>query len=252
MSSSISADPAEFAFWGLFLVVIQLGSILAVCVLYFHKLNPFSPKKSMTQKKATWDLWFHVFVASLPAVVGIVLSDFVEEYMNNAVVVAIALIVFGVGFIILENTKRFPKFNKVGEITYKVAFFIGIFQLVAALVPGTSRSGATILGAAILGCSRFAASEFSFFMAIPAMAGASLLKIVKYVANYGFNMNGEELALLAVASIVAFVVSMFAIRFLMNYIRKHDFKIFGYYRIIVGILVLFCFFQGWLNMSAGI
>ena len=251
MSSSLAKpDTPEFAFWGLFLVVIQLGSILAVCVLYFHKLNPFSSRKSISEKRSTWDLWFHVLVASIPGIIGIFLNDYVEKYMNNAIVVAIALIVFGIGFIVLESTKHHHKYRRVGEITYQTAFLIGLFQLIAALVPGTSRSGATILGASILGCSRFAASEFSFFMAIPAMAGASGLKFLKYFMHYGFSMSGGNIALLVVASIIAFVVSMFAIRFLMNYIRNHDFKIFGYYRIVVGVAVLICYFLGVLNLSA--
>lgn len=251
MSASMAdKGTSDFAFWGLFLVVIQLGSILAVCVLYFHRLNPFSLKKSIQEKRATYNLWLHVLVASIPCIIGIKLNDFVEQYMNNGLIVAIALIAFGIGFLILERKKRVAKFQSVKAITYRTALLIGLFELVAAIIPGTSRSGATILGACLLGCSRFAASEFSFFMAIPAMAGASGLKLIKYVGDYGLAMSGNEIILLLLASIVAFFVSMFAIRFLMNYIRQHDFKVFGYYRIILGIFVLICYAAGILSLSA--
>ena len=188
MSSSLAKpDTPEFAFWGLFLVVIQLGSILAVCVLYFHKLNPFSSRKSISEKRSTWDLWFHVLVASIPGIIGIFLNDYVEKYMNNAIVVAIALIVFGIGFIVLESTKHHPN-TVVGEITYQTAFLIGLFQLIAALVPGTSRSGATILGASILGCSRFAAVSFPSLWQF-LHGGCQRLKFLKYFMHYGFSIE---------------------------------------------------------------
>ncbi len=221
------------AFWNTFLVVIQLGSILAVVVLYFHKLNPFSPRKNPQQKRATWDIWFKVVVAAVPAgVVGVLFDEKIERF-NTPVVVAATLILYGVFFILIENRKRTPQTASVAQLSYKTAFLIGVFQILA-LIPGTSRSGATILGAILLGCSRVAASEFSFFLAIPMMFGASFVKLLKI----GFSFSGLELGVLLTGSVVAFLVSVFAIRFLMSYIRKHDFKVFGWYRIALGILVL--------------
>lgn len=226
-------------FFEVFKVVIQFGSILAVCVLYFKKLNPWYSTKSITEKKETWQLWTKVIVGSFPLVVGLLIDDLVESKLSGPIVIAIALIVYGVAFIFLERKKRYPKIDKLEFLDYGTALGIGCFQ-VLAVIPGTSRSGSTILGASILGCSRAVASEFSFFLAIPAMAGASGLKLVKYIMDYGlFSLN--ELGLLLVGTLVSFIVSVFAIRFLLTYIRKHDFKIFGYYRIILGVIVLIAF-----------
>lgn len=225
-------------FWGLFLVVIQFGSILAVVLLYFHKLNPFSTKKSISERKATWVLWEKVLIASIPAaVLGLLLNDWIETKMQTALVVAIMLIVYGVFFIIMENKKRAPSIQHLSEIDVKTSLGIGLFQ-VLAMIPGTSRSGATILGASLLGTDRKIASEFSFFCAIPVMLGASGLKIIKYILDGNPMPTVEEVIILLVAMIVSFVVSVFAIRMLLNYIRKHDFKVFGYYRIILGVLIL--------------
>ena len=229
-------DPA---FFEVFKVVIQFGSILAVLVLFYRKLNPWYPTKSITEKKETFQLWTKVVVGSIPLVVGFLLDDIVESKLSGPLVIATALIVYGIFFILLERKKRYPKITKVEALDYKTAFGVGCFQ-VLAVIPGTSRSGSTILGASILGCSRQVASEFSFFLAIPAMVGASGLKLVKYFMNYGMFSIGE-LGLLLVGTLVAFVVSLFAIRFLLAYIRKHDFKIFGYYRIILGIIVIVVF-----------
>lgn len=224
-------------FWNTFLVVIQLGSILAVVCLFFHKLNPFAPSKSAIEKKATFTLWFKVLIAVIPAGVVGLLFDNAIETLNTPIVVASTLIIYGVLFIILESRNRTPKVHNFGEMTYKMALFIGAFQMLA-LIPGTSRSGATILGAVLLGCSRYVASEFSFFLAIPVMFGASFLKLVKV----GFAFSGAEWAVLLTGAAVAFVVSLFAIKFLLAYVKKHDFKPFGYYRIALGILVLAYFF----------
>ena len=227
------------AFKDVFLVVIQLGAILAVVVMYFHKLNPFSPSKSSRQRDATWSLWIKIVIACIPAaVLGLLLDDWMEAHLFNAYVVSAALIVYGVLFIVLENSSvcSNPRFNKVGQISAKTAFLIGMVQLLA-LIPGTSRSGSTILGAMILGCSRGAAAEFSFFLGIPVMFGASFLKIVKY----GLHFTGPQVFYLILGMVVAFIVSVYAIRFLMGYIRKHDFKFFGYYRIVLGAIVLVYF-----------
>lgn len=240
-------DPA---FWNLFLVVIQLGAILAVCVLYFHKLNPFSPKKNKEEKRHTIDLWLHVAVASLPAaVIGLLFNDMIEEKFQTPIVVAMMLIIYGVLFIIVEKMSKKTSISQMGQLSYKTALYIGAFQ-VLALIPGTSRSGATILGAILLGCSRVVASEFSFFCAIPVMLGASGLKVLKYIMKHGFSVGLENIAILLIAMIVAFVVSVIAIRFLMGYIKKHDFKIFGYYRIAIGVIILFCVFGLGLQLSA--
>lgn len=219
----------------MFFVVIQLGAILAVCLLFFHKLNPFAPSKSAKQKRATMELWFKVIVGCLPAaVIGLAFDDKLDEIFYNAPTVAATLIIYGVLFIIVENMnrKRKPTTRKLSELTYKTAALIGVFQ-VLALIPGTSRSGATILGAMILGTSRYVAAEFSFFLSIPVMFGASLLKMLKF----GFHYTGQEIIILVVGMAVAFVVSVIAIKFLMSYIKKNDFKAFGVYRIILGILV---------------
>ena len=227
-------------FWDMFLVVIQFGSILAVVLLYFHKLNPFSPKKSPVQKRDTWSLWGKVLVGVIPAaVIGPLFDDFITDKLYGYVTVAITLIVYGIAFIVVENmdrTKR-PTIRNFEQLDYKTALFIGVFQILA-LIPGTSRSGSTIIGATLLGCSRYVATEFSFFLAVPVMLGASLLKIVKFFIKTGIGFTGTEIGILLVGMIVAFVVSVFAIKFLMGYIRKHDFKAFGYYRIVLGIIVI--------------
>lgn len=227
-------------FWDMFLVVIQFGSILAVVLLYFHKLNPFSPRKSPVQKRDTWSLWGKVLVAVIPAaVIGLLFDDFITDKLYGYVTVAITLIVYGIAFIIVENMDRtkHPTIRNFEQLDYKTALFIGVFQILA-LIPGTSRSGSTIIGATLLGCSRYVATEFSFFLAVPVMLGASLLKIVKFFIKTGIGFTGTEVGILLVGMIVAFVVSVFAIKFLMGYIRKHDFKAFGYYRIVLGIIVI--------------
>lgn len=230
---------ASDAFKEMFNVVVQLGAIMAVVVLYFNKLNPFSPKKSRNQKIHTIQLWMKVVVACLPAaVLGILFDDWMEEHFHNYIVVAIMLIVYGVLFIWVENwnKKSSPSVTKLSSLSYKTALFIGLFQ-VLSLIPGTSRSGATILGALLLGVSRYVAAEFTFFLAIPVMFGASGIKLLKFFSE-GAGITGMEVAMLSVGCIVAFVVSVIAIKFLMGYIKKNDFKVFGYYRIVLGILVL--------------
>lgn len=228
-------------FIDLFLVVIQFGSILAVVTLYFHKLNPFSPKKLPKEKSDTWNMWFKVFVACIPAaIIGLLFDDLINKYTYNSWVVAAALIIYGILFIIIEKQNKTPKIESIDNLDYKTALLIGAFQ-VLALIPGTSRSGSTILGAVILGTSRFVAAEFSFFLAIPVMFGASALKIVKFFLETGMGFSGEEIAILLTGMIVAYIVSVLAIKFLMNYIRNHDFTAFGYYRIVVGILVILYF-----------
>lgn len=228
------------AFIDLFMVVIQFGSIFAVIVMYFKRLNPLSPDKTVSEKKQVWNMWFKVLAAVVPAaVIGLKFDDVITEYCYNTYVVSLALIVYGILFIIIENRNKPVRIKNISELSYKTAFGIGIFQ-VLALIPGTSRSGATILGAIMLGLSRETAAEFSFFLAVPVMLGASALKIVKYFMEYGF-MGTEELIVLIVGMITAYIISVFAIKFLMHYIRKHDFKIFGYYRIILGIAVLLYF-----------
>lgn len=230
---------ASDAFKEMFNVVIQLGAIMAVVVLYFHKLNPFSPKKSKEQKVQTIDLWLKVVVACIPAgVLGILFDDWMDEHLHNYVVVSIMLIVYGVLFIVIENwnKKSKPSVTKLSELTYKTALLIGAFQ-VLSLIPGTSRSGATIIGALLLGVSRYVAAEFTFFLAIPVMFGASAIKLLKFFME-GAGISGLEIAMLGVGCVVAFVVSVIAIKFLMGYIKKNDFKVFGWYRIVLGILVL--------------
>ncbi|MFR3145376.1 MAG: undecaprenyl-diphosphate phosphatase [Eubacterium callanderi] len=227
-------------FWDMFLVVIQFGSILAVVLLYFHKLNPFSPKKSPVQKRDTWSLWGKVLVAVIPAaVIGLLFDDFITDKLYGYVTVAITLIVYGIAFIVVENMDRtkHPTIRNFEQLDYKTALFIGVFQILA-LIPGTSRSGSTIIGATLLGCSRYVATEFSFFLAVPVMLGASLLKIVKFFVKTGVGFTGMEIGILLIGMAVAFVVSVFAIKFLMGYIRRHDFKAFGWYRIVLGIIVI--------------
>ncbi len=234
----------------MFDVVIQLGAILAVVVIFWQKLWPFGRKNNNAPLNKTpfgkmvktdiFVMWFKVIVACLPAaVIGLILDDWVDEHFYNPWVVAIALIVFGVAFIIVENwnKNRTPKVNSIDGLTYKSALIIGAFQVLAAVFPGTSRSGATIVGALLIGISRVVAAEFTFYLAIPVMFGASLLKLVKYDGGF----SGHEIAILATGMIVAFLVSLFVIKFLMSYIKKHDFKAFGWYRIILGILVLIYF-----------
>lgn len=233
---------ASQAFKEMFNVVIQLGAILAVVVLYFNKLNPFSPKKTQKQKVQTIQLWFKVVVACIPAgVLGILLDDWMEEHLHNYVVVSLMLIVYGVLFIVIENwnKKSTPKVTKLSQLSYKTAFAIGMFQ-VLSLIPGTSRSGATILGALLIGVSRYVAAEFTFFLAIPVMFGASGIKVLKFLAEGG-GFSGMEALMLIVGCLVAFIISVLAIKFLMGYIKKNDFKVFGYYRIVLGIFVLVYF-----------
>ena len=228
-------------FWNMFMVVIQLGAILSVVYLYFDKLNLFSARKTFSEKRASAVLWAKVIVACLPAgVLGILFDDWMDEHLRGYNVVAWALIIYGIFFILLEkyNAHRNREFRiqELSEISYMLAFGIGCFQ-VLSLVPGTSRSGAPILGAMILGVNRRDAAEFSFFLAIPVMFGASLLKIVKFALE-GVSVSGMEWTILAVGCIVAFVVSVIVIRFLMGYIKRHNFKVFAWYRIILGVLVL--------------
>ena len=226
-------------FLDMFMVVIQLGAILAVLVLYFHKLNPFSRKKTLVERKQTWSLWLKVIIVCLPAaVIGLIFDDKINELFFNAWTIAITLIVYGVLFIIVEifNRKRKPKIRELSQLPYTMAFLIGVFQLLA-LIPGTSRSGVTIITALLLGASRFVAAEFTFFLAIPVMLGASALKLVKF----GFSYTGLEIAILIAGVLTAFLVSVLAIKFLMKYIKKHDFKIFGVYRILLGIAVIIYF-----------
>lgn len=225
-------------FWNMFLVLIQLGSILAVITLFFHKLNPFSPKKNLTEKRETWSLWFKVAVGCIPAAVaGFLLDDFISAHMENTLVVAITLILYGVLFIVVESVHRSVKIKNFKTLSYKTAFLIGAFQMLA-LIPGTSRSGATILGAMILGTSRYVAAEYSFFLAIPVMFGASGLKVVKFFLKDHVSFTSTELGILVVGMLVSFLVSLVAIKYLMNFIKKHDFKPFGYYRIALGIIVI--------------
>ncbi len=227
-------------FWNLYDVVIQLGSILAVVVLYFYRLNPFAPSKRAPEKRDTWTLWFKIIVAVIPSgIIGVLFNDWIEDRLNGAVTVAIALIVYGVIFLLLdqmENGRHARRIDSTRGISYRTAFLIGCFQ-VLALIPGTSRSGSTIIGALLLGLSRGTAVEFSFFMAIPTMAGASLVKCAKYVMHGG-SMTGSEAAILGVGFLMAFLVSLLAIRALVNYIRTHSFKVFGVYRIVLGAAML--------------
>ena len=244
----VKMDVSE-SFWNLFLVVIQLGAIMAVVILYFDKIWPFAlPKKERegngTGLKAfikmdVMTLWFKILVACVPAaIVGVLFDDALDALFYNSVCVSLALIVFGIAFIIIENknqkSKAGSKINTLAEITYQTAAMIGVFQLIAAIFPGTSRSGATIVGALLIGVSRTVAAEFTFFLAIPVMFGASLLKILKF----GLAFTMSELMILLVGMAVAFIVSVIVIRFLMGYIKKHDFKVFGWYRIVLGIVVL--------------
>ena len=225
-------------FRSMFLVVIQLGAILAVVVMFWKKLWPFGvQEKKLLIKKPICTMWFKVLVACIPAaIVGLLFDEELEALFYNWQTVSIMLILVGICFIVIENynKKRTPKINSIAEITYPIAFYIGLFQLIAAIFPGTSRSGATIVGALLLGVSRTVAAEFTFFLAVPVMFGASALKLVQY----GFSYTGQEIAILLVGLVTAFVVSLFIIKFLMSYIKKHDFKVFGWYRIVLGVVVI--------------
>lgn len=257
-------------FWNMFLVVIQLGAILAVIVMYFHDLNPFSPSKGAQGRAATWRLWGKVILGCVPAaLIGLPLNDFMEEHLYNSYVVAAMLILYGVAFILIENWRAkkrteaaglattsdgahfaapaapqadadFGRITDVDDLSWKTALGIGCFQ-VLSLIPGTSRSGSTIIGGLLLGCTRSVASKFTFFLAIPVMFGASALKLVKYFIKGG-TFGANEIAILGVGCVVAFVVSLIAIKWLMGFVRRHDFKCFGVYRIILGIVVLAYFF----------
>ncbi len=230
------------AFKSMFDVVIQLGAILAVIVLFFHKLNPFSPSKSGEEKKQTWNLWFKVIAAIIPSgIVGVLFDDWMDENLHNGIVVSVALIVYGIAFILVER-RRQGKFqntaavSNVYDITYKTALIIGLFQCLS-LIPGTSRSGSTILGAIMIGVGRSAGAEFSFFMAIPTMLGASAIKLLKFMLS-GVSATGTEVGVLVVGCVVSFIVSLLVIKGLMQYVRSHSFSAFGVYRIVLGIIVL--------------
>lgn len=237
MPLTVYPDPVvNKEFVDMFMVVIQLGSIIAVLLLYFHKLNPFSPKKSAEQKKDTWILWSKVLVAAVPAaIVGLLFDDIIDSYLYNPLTVAITLFVYGVLFIIIEKTKKPASIKNLNDLDYLTALKIGAFQMLA-LIPGTSRSGSTILGASIVGCSRRVASEFSFFLAIPMMFGASLLKLIKLKMSLDF----AGISILLTGMVVAFVVSVVAIKSLLKYIKKHDFTAFGIYRIVLAVIIAVC------------
>lgn len=230
------------SFWSMFLVVIQLGAILAVVVLYWNKIFPFKKNKEgkYTSVKSIWILWSKILVATIPAaIIGLALDDWIDAHLYNGFVVAIMLILVGVAFIYIENRNKDmrPSVNSLSALSYKDALIIGLFQVVAAVLPGTSRSGATIIGGLMIGVSRAVAAEFTFFLAIPVMFGASLLKLVKF----GLAFSALEFFILVIGMVVAFFVSIFVIRFLMSYIKKHDFKVFGWYRIVLGAFVLIFF-----------
>lgn len=227
-------------FYEMFQVVIQLGAILAVILLFFHKLNPFSPKKDVAARNQTWQLWFKVVVAVLPsAVIGLLLDDWMDAHFYNYIVVAITLVAYGVAFLYLERGEKTAQISNVYDIDYRTAVLIGAFQCLA-LIPGTSRSGSTILGAIILGVARPAGAEFSFFLAIPTMLGASALKLMKFMLS-GVGATSTEIALLAIGCVVSLVVSLLVIRGLMEYVRKHSFASFGIYRIVLGGIILLWF-----------
>ena len=236
----ITLDASD-SFKDMFFVIIQLGAILAVVTIFWNKMWPFQMKDKTQSvfKKDTWSMWFKTVVACIPgAVVTLLFDDFIEAHLHTAVVISIALIFYGIAFIVIENWNktRTPKVETLNDITYKTAFFIGIFQ-VLSIIPGTSRSGATIIGALLLGVSRVAAAEFTFFLAVPVMFGLSALKLIKF----GLSFTSAELAILIIGCVVAYLVSIVVIKFLMGYIKKHDFKIFGWYRIVLGIIVLLYF-----------
>ena len=225
-------------FWEMFEVVIQLGAILAVVVLYFKKLWPFTTKEKYLIKKDTLMMWFKIVVACVPAaIIGVLFDDKIDELFYHPIPIAVALITVGIIFILVENHKPQTKINSIADISFKTALLIGIAQLVAAIFPGVSRSGATIIGGLLLGVSREISAEFTFFLAVPVMFGASLLKLVKF----GFNFTSSELIILFIGMLTAFVVSILVIKFFIGYIKKHDFKPFGWYRIVLGIIVLLYF-----------
>lgn len=229
------------SFWEMFLVVVQLGAIMAVVVLYWNQIFPFSFKKGEPfLRRDIWSLWFKIIIACIPACIyAFVLDDIVEPYLYNYITVSVMLIVVGFVFLLAEDylVKRPPTITATGAITYKIALFIGLFQLIAAIFPGTSRSGATIIGGLLLGLSRTAAAEFTFFLAIPVMAGGSLLKLIKF----GFAFTATEAIILIIGTLTAFLVSLVVIRFFMDYVKKKSFRVFAYYRIILGVLVLLYF-----------
>ena len=232
-------DNVSEDFYSFFLVAIQLGAILAVIALFFQRLNPFSPKKSAVEKKSTWRLWLLVLIGILPAaIIGIPFDDFIEENFYGFPVIALALIAYGIAFIVIERKRKNQpnKIESAEELTPKHALLIGCFQ-VLSLIPGTSRSGSTILGGMLLGVSRTVAAEFSFFMSIPVMLGASLLRGLKYFVGAPA-ISANEWIILLVGTLVAFVVSFFTIRFLMDFVKKHSFEVFGWYRIALGVLIL--------------
>lgn len=236
----ITLDASD-SFKDMFFVIIQLGAILAVVTIFWNKMWPFQMKDKTQSvfKKDTWSMWFKTVVACIPgAVVTLLFDDFIEAHLHTAVVISIALIFYGIAFIVIENWNktRTPKVETLNDITYKTAFFIGMFQ-VLSIIPGTSRSGATIIGALLLGVSRVAAAEFTFFLAVPVMFGLSALKLIKF----GLSFTSAELAILIMGCVVAYLVSIVVIKFLMGYIKKHDFKIFGWYRIVLGVIVLLYF-----------
>lgn len=238
MEELLKLDQGD-AFFEMFQVVIQLGAILAVVVIYFHKLNPFSPRKTQKQKMMTWQIWIKVIIGCVPAgVVGLLFDDWIDKTLYHWYVVALMLILYGVLFIIVENYQKgkTPRVTKFSQLTLPMVLIIGVFQMLA-MIPGTSRSGATIVGALMIGVSRSVAAEYTFFLAIPVMFGASLVKLIKF----GFDFTAMQAAVLLVGMVVSFAVSIVAIKFLMSYIRKNDFKVFGYYRIVLGVIV-FLFF----------
>lgn len=227
------------AFFEMFEVVIQLGAILAVVVIYFHKLNPFSPKKTQKQKMMTIQIWIKVLIGCLPAgIIGILFNDVIDKYLYHWYVVAAMLIVYGILFIIVENYQKGkePRVKKMSQLTLPMILIIGVFQMLA-MIPGTSRSGATIVGALMLGVSRGLAAEYTFYLAIPVMFGASALKLFKF----GLNYTGMQVFLLLLGTVISFAVSIIAIKFLLQYIKNHDFKVFGYYRIVLGVIVFLYF-----------
>ena len=236
----ITLDASD-SFKDMFFVIIQLGAILAVVTIFWNKMWPFQMKDKTQSvfKKDTWSMWFKTVVACIPgAVVTLLFDDFIEAHLHTAVVISIALIFYGIAFIVIENWNktRTPKVETLNDITYKTAFFIGMFQ-VLSIIPGTSRSGATIIGALLLGVSRVAAAEFTFFLAVPVMFGLSALKLIKF----GLSFTSAEFAILIIGCVVAYLVSIVVIKFLMGYIKKHDFMIFGWYRIVLGVIVLLYF-----------
>ncbi|CAK1243633.1 undecaprenyl-diphosphate phosphatase [Fructobacillus tropaeoli] len=232
------------AFENMFEYVIQFGAIMAVVILYFSKLNPFSAKKTVRERQDTWVLWFKVIIACLPSIIiGLPLNDFMDEHLHKPAVVATALIVYGILFIVIENIykNKAPKISSLANIGYSTAFYIGLFQALS-IVPGTSRSGATILGAIILGASRYVATEFSFFLAIPTMVGVTILKVGSYLLK-GNTFTGEQWAVLATGTLVSFIVAVIAIKWLLKFVQTHDFKAFGWYRIVVGLIVFAVMFM---------